>query len=138
MGEREQPLSDHPFCQQEQEPMTESDYIRAAVELAEGWRIDRSNIAPKIEIVVPPFLGENMHGRLDNLHAGIKDALAAELVRMVDALDDPEIVLQSFYDRCYITRAGKEQIATARGPDRTMNSIKAVVDFANENPGVLG
>ena len=115
---------------------TDEQAIRAGVELAPGWRIKRSNVAPKIEIIVPPFLGENMHGsllgwRLDNAHAGIIAALAADLVDMVDALL-PDFAVNVSSSKTVVR--GKGLSWTNAGEGRRLNTIHAVVAFYEAHP----
>ena len=74
------------------------DVIRKAVELADGfwWKEDCVHV-----------LDTPMHYRADALPQTILDALAAQLTRQVDELDDYWVCAED---------------------DRTMNTIKAIVD----------
>ena len=102
--------------------MTDEEYIRKAVELADGWSGDS----------IPAL---NLKLRWDHPQQALYlDALAAQLVRQVDALGDivsvdirgqsggPEVIVWDF-------RPGRSRIGVNhKGPDRTMNTIKAIVD----------
>ena len=97
--------------------MNDQDYIRKAVELADGWSISQKDI-----------LTTAHHGYFGNIEdIEILDALAAQLVRQVDALDDPWV---TEYPRKSIIYSDSlcQHIAEVKGPDRTMNTIKAIVD----------
>ena len=80
-------------------------YIRKAVELADGW----------------DYYADDDHDQ------GWLDMLAAQLVRQVDALDGFNFVSgQDCYS--YVWRACDDKAEMASyGPDRTMNTIKAIV-----------
>lgn len=77
-----------------------TDYIRKAIELADGWEMESE-------------LGE-------------LDALAAELVRRVVLIEGFDVVV------CNGESAVMDPLwkcaGNAQGPDRTMNTIKAIVD----------
>ena len=110
-----------------------SDTIQRAVELADGW--DVTHI----------FAGEdiaayNPHGKeypeasfvLQSPSESGLDALAAALVRQVDALD---VELVSGKGSCLIERDdpefepfGIQNLGWEEGPDRTMNTLCAIVD----------
>ena len=106
--------------------MTETDYIRAAVELADGWYI--THIYAGEDIVAwtdrqhpPSFVLQSMD------QWGL-DALAAQLVRQVDALAIPVMVIVS-RDGCSIVQPDETYLLQHPQPgDRTMNTIKAIVD----------
>ena len=113
--------------------MKDQDYIRAAVKLAEGFVL-----APDGQSVHLPQIGsfvmDNADCPLEGWPQSIKDALAAQLVRQVDAAankyfvqsrDTWTIVLRwQDYDKA----AGHNVVSHSEGPDRTMNTIKAIVD----------
>ena len=86
-----------------------TDYIRKAVELADGFRWlhrDQVEIPDLNNAVLRPFEQQ-----------WFLDALAAQLVRQVDAVlpqQDWLTLSRPFYK--------------TNGPDRTMNTIKAIVD----------
>ncbi len=102
------------------------DLIKRAVELAEGWKLIG-------EIVYPPVKNSNIAMHVLNPKQWMLDALAAQLVRQVDALDGisldnkggkfPELIIWDF-------RPGNNRMAASqRGPDRTMNTIKVSTEF---------
>jgi len=105
--------------------MNNEQYIRKAVELADGWSIGEMNS----DVVHIPDTA--YHGYIDLTY--VKDALAAQLVRQVDALPN-EYHLVSGRESLLIEiddeaeGMGFKNIAWVEGPDRTMNSIKAIID----------
>jgi hypothetical protein len=93
--------------------------IRAAVELADGWSLSKNDILQTGQ--------HGYFGKIDDIE--IRDALAAQLTRQVDALDgyDYHVVvmrlateIQGFNVKPYISRS--------EGPDRTENTINAILD----------
>ena len=112
-----------------------TDYIKAGVELADGWSY-RSNKCQLLSDRSKPGSfwikadGPPKHPgcHIDNAFPVYIDALAAQLVRQVDAtdnwfesLDDGEAIVWN--------RDGSGKIAKASEPNgRTMNTIKAIVD----------
>ena len=105
-------------------------YIKAAVELADGWRISK---------------GGDVHAPIDGWPEGFllpevgpfaKDALAAQLVRQVDALDGYFVGVGCEFDEANRAAVYGPKfkachgylISDESGPDRTMNTIKAIVD----------
>jgi len=100
--------------------MSDEEYIRKAVELADGWVLGRNDV-----------LHSPCGYFADLTDQPVLDALAAQLVRQVDATDASWVVTTS-KDAHVMTDDGI-QAAQAIGPDRTMNTIKAIVDS-----GVLG
>ena len=92
-------------------------YIRKAVELADGFEVVADNLAISGLRLLPCDP--------DNPHQVFLDALAAQLVRQVDALDEPMAVI---IERNYTTLmdGGNTQVVGNEG--RTMNTIKAIVD----------
>ncbi len=88
--------------------MTDEKYIRKAVELAYGWDLSDLN-------------DEFWSGRRQMM----LDALAAQLVRQVDALGSPRVAV--FTDGGAMVD-GSGAYAKCRGLDRTMNTIMAIVD----------
>lgn len=97
-----------------------TDYIKKAVELAEGWGFpSESQFLPG-----SPPIAESPSGYMGAIEATpeLLDALAAQLVRQVDALGDLKLVVSD--DAAYFTNIKIISI----GPDRTMNTIKAIVD----------
>jgi len=101
--------------------MNNEDYIRIkkAVGLADGWKIDPNGIWPPF-----PFPA---YADIKDTQPIILDALAAQLVRQVDSLD--KYVVHAFSTRTAVRTSGPlMDIADAKGPDRTMNTIKAIID----------
>ena len=105
--------------------METKDYIEKAAELADGWDHDGD------ELIRLPVLLKWIVGR--NLPQHWLDALAAQLVRQVDAIDG--IIVWADETRAVVAttvRPGKvgslHFIGESEGPDRTMNTIKAIVD----------
>ena len=102
--------------------MTDQDYIKAGVGLADGWEIEGG-------IVYPPFRNHPVAMSVENPHTPILDALAAQLVRQVDALDNLWVCIED--DRTSIqhdTDGTVAQLLQMEKPDRTLNTIKAIVD----------
>lgn len=117
-----------------------TDYIRKAVELADGWRIVESSNPLTVGVVITHELGSEGYP-LNRLPQHIKDALAAQLVRQVDALGirvafDYSVSGYGEYvgSPFSITVGGSEGFisgiggVTIKGPDRTMNTIRAIID----------
>ena len=114
--------------------MKDKDYIKAAVELAEGWDhsigpngddlwLDPPGVSP------PGPYGGMFH--IADVGNVIKDALAAQLARQVDALDKIYVFCGNgtvCIKREAIVRVRDDIILCIDGPDRTMNTIKAIVD----------
>ena len=89
-------------------------YIRKAIELADviaPWDFYQNN-----EDCIPCSTVE-------------LDALAAQLVRQVDALDTPDTV-EITHNKVWVGYRSKssETWRYWKGPDRTMNTIKAIVE----------
>ncbi len=106
------------------------DYISAAAELV-GWLVDSNTLTGRNFIELPQMsretdLGISAHWR-DFEDPVAKDALAAQLVRQVDVIEWPNNVFLTLErKRCYCNNnAGSGE---SRGHDRTMNTIKAIVD----------
>jgi hypothetical protein len=103
-----------------------TDYLRKAVELADGWRYKDGYI----------IVGERYYITINKKAFPVEttiglDALAAQLVRQVDALD------QFFVDSdrwgtvkvwAQNSGLGMGRIAKEKETARTMNTIKAIVD----------
>ena len=107
--------------------MTDNKYIREAVELADGWEWKHSIQGTVVRWNIDNSL-QMMQWPEDNLPIWIKDALAAQLVRQVDSQRSWQFD-SDIWGAAQITN--RPQIrASVRviGPDRTMNSIKAIVD----------
>lgn len=108
--------------------MSDTDYIRKAVELADGfqWRgetyLGRTN-DPAILVDTPAGTTFPCDDQF------MLDALAAQLVRQVDALDNYYVL--SGHDGSQVEYEDELEaycVCTTEGPDRTMNTIKAIVD----------
>ena len=95
--------------------MTDEDYIKQAIELADGWSISEGRF------FVPPFFNLST----EQLQQSDLDALAAQLVRQVDALGYVEILI--FACGTEVRLSGQEHVARIAS-GRTMNTIKAIVD----------
>lgn len=111
--------------------MNDEEYIRKAVELAEGWFFDNDLNGQLrlygIELDPAPF-ADYSHVTETFLSVAILDALAAQLVRQVDATEDYWVRVDE--DRSYVfVNSYRPQVASReRGLCRTMNTIKAIVD----------
>ena len=107
--------------------MRDSTYIKRAVELAH-WQTTRLG-NQRIAVFMPTDDKETVQriGYLDEQY--VLDALAAQLVRLVDALDTPHTI-QVSHNRVWSGYRSKsaETWKITQGPGRTMNTIKAVVD----------
>ena len=109
--------------------MTDQDYIRKAIELADGWEpVDA--IAGGMYMVIVTLPGEDgeFKVRIRDFTGLWLDALVAQLVRQVDALAGERYVWLTVYrTQTDLASPDKENI-WQKGPDRTMNTIKAIVD----------
>ena len=107
--------------------MADSDYIKAAVELAEGFVNGRGYIV---------YQSRPMGCPIDNQE--MLDALAAELVRQMDAVG---YEVEIYNTTSGLTVGGRckgpednyqiiepHRYIRADGPDRTMNTLKCIVD----------
>ena len=94
--------------------MNDQDYIRKAVELADGFAPEALQISNTDDMVV---------GFEEQFFL---DALAAQLCRQVDAL--PMIWVCAENDTSCVQHSEFGTRAVERGPDRTMNTIKAIID----------
>ena len=102
--------------------MNNQDTVRKAVLLADGWDISTDDY----------YYGPYVVGaHISNIKQSATDALAAQLVRQVDARWDqrnpqcPHIIAFANRVECWAT--GWPPTVT-EGLDRTMNTIKAIVD----------
>lgn len=101
--------------------MTDQDYIEKAARLADGWGLELDNDG---EYLVGPDMGWHQ----DCISQGAKDALAAQLVRQVDALRNPHVgVITSDLGSITIW-CNRQILAASINEDRTMNTIKAIID----------
>jgi hypothetical protein len=109
------------------------DTLRKAVELAgPAWTLTKCG--------TQAFTPNGRHYDLERIPQYLLDALAAQLVRQVDAYcGGSRLRVEVYDDRSAITEdvtaCGDyiRIVAEAFGPDRTLNTIKAIVDS-----GVLG
>ncbi len=104
------------------EQMNDSEHIRKAVELADGWTMASSSV------VQPPT--KHLAMSIHNPSTWILDALAAQLVRQVDALDSNLIAFGSASTgqaMVYRDALAGDVVIVDEG-DRTMNTIKAIIE----------
>ncbi len=110
--------------------MNDQDYIRKAADLADGWEVtldDEDTNGPWVT-----FANLDAKREVHSSWQWVRDCLAAQLVRQVDALDDHIVESMSGWTAI---REGTEyntirDIAASYGPDRSWNVIKAVVGSA--------
>ena len=95
--------------------MNDAWYVQKGVELANGFSYEPNG---KFKSYVT---GPDMDYEIDVIPAHFKDALAAQLVRQVDA---SEYTFSSNVDH----GASVGLIKHIEGQDRTMNTIRAIVD----------
>ena len=106
----------------------DQDYIRKAVEIAEPkFRMRRDSEG------FVHYYGESDHefiGTLfeEGLDQYLVDALAAELVRMVDAREDFSLRCYDEFTSLFLRQNGMRLLAKVSSEGRSMNSIKAIVD----------
>jgi len=110
--------------------MNDQDCIKAAAELADGaWTLAKDGRI---------FTPNGRHYESDRLPQYLQDALAAQLVRQVDALDELSVITESGCSIVHdVSRRDGYGVGTANheGLDRTMNTIKAIVDSGVLNSG---
>ena len=110
--------------------MSKTDYIRAAVDLADGWRVFGGMDIEGWDYIAPHQQDDK---RLSEITQVDLDTLAAQLVRQVDALDG-FFVDSDEYGTAKVwakeSGLGMGRIAKSNDGDkgRTMNTIKAIVD----------
>ena len=100
-----------------------TDYIKKAVELAEGWGFpSESQFLPG-----SPPIAESPSGYMGAIEATpeLLDALAAQLVRQVEGAGYGVCIQYGCVD---LTKDMQVESTWSGGPDRTMNTIKAIVD----------
>ena len=103
-----------------------TDYIRKAVELADGFGFMPGD--PGCFYVQEPW--DELSAVIEEPDQWLLDALAAQLVRQVDALDYPVMVIAS-KDCTSIVEPDQTYMNTAqvdKNEGRTLNTIKAIVD----------
>lgn len=111
--------------------MTDEEYFEEGVNLADGWSIEV--LDQTIGIVVNDATLDELWTHDKWLQTTI-DALAAQLVRQVDALEDNEYHVDVGREEVWVGTCdsydGIQTIkkVTASDSDRTMNTIKAIVD----------
>ena len=101
--------------------MNDQDIIRKAVELADGF-----GLMPGWDeafYVEQPW--DELSSSFKDPDQWMLDALAAQLVRQVDALPVPRFLVDSVGATLY---GEKGQGTFIRGPDRTMNTLRAIVE----------
>ncbi len=107
-------------------------YIKRAFELADGWSITTDNHGDMNYFYAPMYLPRatikemsTLGPRMDKLSQQMLDALAAQLVRQVDALAH---VLSHPKNTAVVEHKHFGVLCSVSGNDRTMNTIKAIVD----------
>ncbi len=101
------------------------DIIRKAVELADNFQCDDCNHGFFHEFGLAPE--DFISTFWDEPEQYLLDALAAQLVRQVDALVFYRLIIEPTGVDIESEATG-DRIAEARHGDRTMNTIKAIVD----------
>ncbi len=110
-----------------------SDLIRKAVELADGWELDVSPDGHTYDFIKMPAESKwSGLGWARSTYQPTLDALAAQLVRQVDA-HPKYYVMSETMGRCAVVvyRNGNfipHILAEQEGQDRTMNTITAIVE----------
>lgn len=112
--------------------MSDKDIISKAVELADGWEwSERDNDRCFSRHFGEPGSLEYKHDFVafhfdckEDVKFGL-DALAAQLVRQVDAIADFRV--DSFFDYVEVAQRGRS-LGRCGGPDRTMNTLRAIVE----------
>ena len=97
-----------------------SDYIQEAAIIADGWDWTTDEDGNWLG-------GPDMGWHEDIISQGALDALAAQLVRQVDAVDGVNLISTPNGVDVYLG-TGFQSIKTVEGKDRTMNTIKCIVD----------
>ena len=112
--------------------MAMTDYIKKAVELADGWELSLNGTW--IECMAWSSLSCNTA----LIPQYVLDALAAQLVRQcLERGHSFSVTLVGVRVR-ESSRVDSQTLAIgSSNDDHTMNTIKAIVDFAEANPGVL-
>ncbi len=104
-----------------------NDYIRKAVELADGFSFTRPGRGQQKQSLHVDYVGLYLS---DEISDPILDALAAQLVRQVDVLAE-FFVDSDRYGTAKVWRGRYEnmsRVAKSNGENRTMNTIKVIVD----------
>lgn len=122
-----------------------TEYIRKAVELADGWSITIDDQGEMTSFYAPMWLPKatikemsKLGVRFDKVSQQMLDALAAQLVRQVDALSDYGVFTEPEQTHVWETEPEPEILGGelyeggkwwhAEGPDRTPNTIKCIVE----------
>jgi len=108
--------------------MNDQDYIRKAVELADEFSV--AGVAGlflhmDVKDVEFPY---HVQTSLDNPAKFFLDALAAQLVRQVDESTCSEVVCSEGHCAIYDQEGQVNIVEVNNYEDRTMNTIKAIVD----------
>lgn len=111
--------------------MNDQEYICKGIELADGW--DLTHIYAGEDIAAYNPNGKEYPEAsfvLQTPSQSGNDALAAQLVRQVDAIDGCEVIVDPYVVHVFVAyKTGvKRAIGTGHSDDRTMNTIKAIVD----------
>ena len=105
--------------------MKDQDYIRKAVELADGWYWVSDNRGGEVGHDQTGFLWYLRDERESQLYL---DALAAQLVRQVDATEH-WVTSTSLGNACVWLRDGAGKVfKSTENDNRTMNTLRAIVD----------
>ena len=106
-----------------------TDYIRKAVELADGWWwADYGDADIQLEMADGAWWHcDDEAVTPDDFPRILSDALAAQLVRQVDALD-PWVQVNIHCRTTEVFPTESRISTTIRSEDRTMNTIRAIVD----------
>jgi len=104
-----------------------NDYIRKAVDLAAGWERISDDVWMPLSGWPEGFLLPKLLGQVEC------DALAAQLVRQVDATE--QYIVQTSKKWAEVSEPSGDIHTYADVDDRTMNTIKAIVDSDVLNNG---
>ena len=107
--------------------MNDQDYIKEGVELADGWHLERK-FKPFVSIARGP---NHVHGPV--ICKPILAAIAAQLTDQVDAMGDGgsnDFIDTTRFGATVFLDNDLDDMASVEveGPDRRMNTIKAIVD----------
>jgi len=116
--------------------MNDQGYISKGIKLADEWDLTEG------QLTLPggrfTYLTTESGVEKIDVPQYILDALAAQLVRQVDAMDDLSVITESGCSLVHdVSRRDGYSVGMANheGPDRTMNTIKAIVDSDVLNNG---
>ena len=110
--------------------MTDLKLITKAVELSDGFGFNNKTVGGQLVYRYPT--GTIVVHSPSGFPVWFFDALAAQLVRQVDALDTPDTV-EITHDSVWVGYRSKnneswKRTRRTKSRDRTMNTIKAIVD----------